>query len=166
MTGEPFVDAGMRELYVTGTMHNRVRMIVGSYLTKHLRLDWRIGKKWFEECLIDWDPAANAMVWQWIAGCGPDAAPYFRVFNPATQAEKFDKSQEYRGRFLNNWLLHSEPEAQMYFQAVPKSWGISKEDAYPEQMIELSVGRQHALSAYSRLREKRDQGLADGTNIV
>ena len=79
-TGQSFVDAGMRELYVTGTMHNRLRMIVGSYLTKNLQTDWRVGLKWFEDCLIDWDPASNAMGWQWIAGCGPDAAPYFRIF--------------------------------------------------------------------------------------
>ncbi len=90
MTGEPFVDAAMRQMYVTGRMHNRARMIAASYLTKHLLTDWRVGLRWFADCLTDWDPAANAMGWQWVAGSGPDAAPYFRVFNPATQAEKFD----------------------------------------------------------------------------
>jgi deoxyribodipyrimidine photo-lyase len=83
MTGEPFVDAAMREMYVTGTMHNRARMIAASYLTKHLLTHWRVGLDWFADCLTDWDPAANAMGWQWVAGSGPDAAPYFRVFNPA-----------------------------------------------------------------------------------
>ena len=91
MTGEPFVDAAMREMYVTGTMHNRARMIAGSYLTKHLLTHWKVGLDWFADCLTDWDPAANAMGWQWVAGSGPDAAPYFRVFNPAGQAEKFDR---------------------------------------------------------------------------
>lgn len=90
LTGEPFVDAAMREMYVTGTMHNRARMIAASYLTKHLMTDWRVGLDWFADCLTDWDPAANAMGWQWVAGSGPDAAPYFRIFNPAGQAEKFD----------------------------------------------------------------------------
>ncbi|MDO9524705.1 MAG: deoxyribodipyrimidine photo-lyase, partial [Gemmobacter sp.] len=100
MTGCQFVDAGMRQLYVTGTMHNRARMIVASYLTKHLLTDWRVGRDWFAECLIDWDPAANAMGWQWAAGSGPDAAPYFRVFNPDTQAAKFDPKATYRHRFI------------------------------------------------------------------
>ena len=80
----------MREMYVTGRMHNRARMIVASYLTKHMLTHWRIGQRWFEDCLTDWDPARNAMGWQWVAGSGPDATPYFRVFNPDTQAEKFD----------------------------------------------------------------------------
>ncbi|MGB3278629.1 MAG: deoxyribodipyrimidine photo-lyase, partial [Pseudorhodobacter sp.] len=100
MTGEPFVDAAMREMYVTGTMHNRARMIVASYLTKHLLTDWRIGQRWFAECLTDWDPASNAMGWQWAAGTGPDASPFFRVFNPLTQAEKFDPKAEYRRRYI------------------------------------------------------------------
>ena len=90
MTGEPMVDAGMREMFVTGTMHNRVRMLAASYLTKHLLTDWRVGLAWFEDCLIDWDPASNALNWQWVAGSGPDAAPFFRVFSPARQAERFD----------------------------------------------------------------------------
>ena len=89
-TGVQFVDAALREMYVTGTMHNRGRMIVASYLTKHLMTHWKVGLDWFADCLVDWDPAANAMGWQWAAGSGPDAAPYFRVFNPETQAAKFD----------------------------------------------------------------------------
>ena len=84
-TGIPFVDAALREMYVTGRMHNRARMIVASYLTKHLMCHWRIGQQWFEDCLTDWDPASNALGWQWTAGSGPDATPYFRVFNPITQ---------------------------------------------------------------------------------
>ena len=90
MTGERFVDAAMREMYVTGTMHNRARMIAASYLTKHLLTHWKVGLDWFADCLTDWDPAANAMGWQWVAGCGPDAAPYFRVFTPDGPAERID----------------------------------------------------------------------------
>ena len=95
-TGIPFVDAAMREMYVTGRMHNRARMVVASYLTKHMLTHWKIGMKWFEDCLTDWDPASNSMGWQWVAGCGPDAAPYFRVFNPDTQLEKFDPDGRYK----------------------------------------------------------------------
>lgn len=150
MTGEPMVDAAMREIYVTGTMHNRLRMIVGSHLTKHLLTDWKIGMKWFEETLIDWDVAANAMGWQWIAGCGPDAAPYFRVFNPETQGEKFDGEGRYRGVYLNGWKDqdgHSRTED--FFKAVPKSWGLSERDPRPNRIVGLKEGRERALVAYS-----------------
>ena len=99
-TGIEVVDAAMRELYVTGRMHNRARMLVASFLTKHLLVDWRLGRDWFADCLVDWDPAANAMGWQWVAGSGPDAAPYFRIFNPDTQAQKFDPNAGYRKMWL------------------------------------------------------------------
>ncbi|MFN4081941.1 MAG: cryptochrome/photolyase family protein, partial [Saprospiraceae bacterium] len=95
MTGYPIVDAGMRELGATGFMHNRVRMITASFLSKHLLLDWRLGEAWFAEKLLDFDLASNSGGWQWAAGCGTDAAPYFRIFNPAEQAKKFDKNLEY-----------------------------------------------------------------------
>jgi len=151
-TGVRFVDAAMREMYVTGVMHNRARMIVASFLTKHLLTDWRIGRAWFEDCLIDWDPAANAMGWQWVAGCGPDAAPYFRVFNPDGQAEKFDAD----GAYLRAWIAEGEAEpsetALSYFAAVPKSWGLSHQDRYPEPIIGLKEGRVRALAAYARLK--------------
>lgn len=148
MTGEPFVDAAMREMYVTGTMHNRGRMIVASYLTKHLMTDWRVGLKWFEDCLIDWDPAANAMGWQWAAGSGPDAAPYFRVFNPATQAEKFDPGRRYREGFIAELSRRPGPLALSYFDAVPKSWGLLPGSPYMTPMVDLSEGRARALAAY------------------
>jgi deoxyribodipyrimidine photo-lyase len=148
MTGEPFVDAGMREMYVTGTMHNRVRMIVGSYLTKHLLTHWKLGLDWFADCLTDWDPAANAMGWQWVAGSGPDAAPYFRVFNPAGQAEKFDADGRYRRRFILELSKDPGPEALAYFDAVPRSWGLAPGRAYPKPVIELAEGRALALAAY------------------
>lgn len=152
MTGEPLVDAGMRELYVTGTMHNRMRMVAGSYLTKHLLTDWRIGRDWFADCLVDWDPASNAMGWQWVAGCGPDAAPYFRVFNPQTQAEKFDADGTYRRRFLLGWNGSSHADANAFFAAVPRRWQLSARSALPDRRIGLSEGRDAALTAYRKFR--------------
>ena len=148
MTGEPFVDAAMREMYVTGTMHNRARMIAASYLTKHLLTDWRVGLAWFADCLTDWDPASNAMGWQWVAGSGPDAAPYFRIFNPATQAEKFDPDQVYVHRFVAELSRRPGPEALSYFEAVPRSWGLSASGQYPEPVVSLAAGRDRALEAY------------------
>ncbi|MEN9850768.1 MAG: hypothetical protein RL128_931 [Pseudomonadota bacterium] len=147
MTGEPFVDAAMREMYVTGRMHNRARMIVASYLTKHLLTDWRVGLKWFADCLTDWDPAANAMGWQWVAGCGPDAAPYFRIFNPAGQAEKFDTDQTYRRRWISELTRQPGPEAQSYFAAVPRTWQLDPARRYPLPRIDLAEGRTRALAA-------------------
>ena len=149
MTGEPFVDAAMREMYVTGRMHNRARMIVGSYLTKHLMTDWRVGLDWFADCLTDWDPAANAMGWQWVAGCGPDAAPYFRVFNPSGQADKFDADQTYRRRFIAEMTKAPGPEAMAFYQAAPRSWGLDAKRPYPSPVIDLAEGRLRALAAYA-----------------
>ena len=148
-TGIALVDAAMREMYTTGTMQNRGRMIVGSYLTKHLMTHWKIGMEWFEDCLIDWDPASNAMGWQWIAGCGPDAAPYFRVFNPDTQAEKFDKNREYRARYLAEPYANADTPAFEFFEAIPRNWKMEPRDDYPEPIVALDVGRKRALEAYS-----------------
>jgi len=125
-TGYPIVDAGMRELNATGHMHNRVRMITASFLTKHLMIDWRWGEAYFAEKLLDYDLASNNGGWQWAAGCGTDAAPYFRVFNPYTQREKFDKNWEY----VKRWV----PE-----------YGTDK---YPEAMVEHKFARQRALDTY------------------
>ena len=163
-TGEPVIDAAMRELYVTGRMHNRARMLVASYLTKHLLVDWRVGAEWFRDCLVDYDPASNAMGWQWAAGSGPDAAPFFRIFNPRAQAEKHDPS----GAYLSAWLpdatgcfssglpLETEdPLGRLFFEACPRSWGLSKDHPYPEEpLVDLKAGRQRALDAYDSL--KRD----------
>ncbi len=147
-TGMRFVDAAMREMYVTGTMHNRARMIVASYLTKHLMTHWRIGQRWFEDCLADWDPASNAMGWQWTAGSGPDAAPYFRVFNPMSQLEKFDPD----GAYVRQWIAEGEPrphkDAQSYFEAVPRSWGLRPDARYPAPVVSAEDGRRRALAAY------------------
>lgn len=149
MTGEPFVDAAMREMYVTGTMHNRARMIAASYLTKHLMTHWNVGLDWFADCLTDWDPASNAMGWQWVAGSGPDAAPYFRVFNPAGQAEKFDPDRAYVHRFVAELALHPGRAALDYFKTVPRSWGLDPARPYPAPVVELAEGRERALAAFT-----------------
>ena len=146
-TGVPIVDAGMRELYATGRMHNRVRMIAGSYLTKHLLTDWRVGLDWFARCLTDWDAASNAMNWQWVAGCGPDASPFFRIFNPETQAEKFDAKSRYR----DHWMRPDAPGAREFGAAIPRSWDIDlTKRALPR--ISLPEGRARALSAYEEMK--------------
>jgi deoxyribodipyrimidine photo-lyase len=154
LTGEPMVDAGLREMYVTGTMHNRVRMLAASYLTKHLMTDWRVGLAWFAECLVDWDPASNALGWQWTAGSGPDAAPFFRIFSPSRQAERFDPDGTYRHRFVAGLRPGpAHPEALAYFQAVPRSWGLAPADPYPQApLIEPVAGRRRAHAANEPLR--------------
>ena len=147
-TGIPFVDAAMRQMYVTGRMHNRARMIVASYLTKHLMTHWRVGQAWFDEHLTDWDIASNAMGWQWAAGSGPDASPYFRIFNPETQLEKFDK----KGNYVRAWIVEGQEEptetAQSYFDAIPRSWELRPGAEYPEPVVGLREGRARALDAY------------------
>ncbi len=152
-TGVPFVDAAMRELYVTGRMHNRARMIVASYLTKHLMTHWRIGQAWFEECLIDWDPASNAMGWQWTAGSGPDAAPYFRVFNPVTQREKFDPDAAYVDRWIAEGQEQPHDDALAFFEACPRHWGMDPQDRYPMPIVSLDGGRKRALTAYKARKD-------------
>lgn len=152
MTGEPFVDAAMREMYVTGRMHNRARMIAASYLTKHLLTDWRVGQAWFAECLTDWDPASNAMGWQWVAGSGPDAAPYFRIFNPALQAEKFDPDGTYRARWIAEGQRQACADALAYFEAIPEHWGYRPTAIYPKPRISLPEGRARALEALAHAK--------------
>ncbi|MEL6449924.1 MAG: deoxyribodipyrimidine photo-lyase [Pseudomonadota bacterium] len=147
-TGIRFVDAAMREMYVTGRMHNRGRMIVASYLCKHLLTHWRIGQAWFDDCLIDWDPASNAMGWQWSAGSGPDATPYFRVFNPVTQLDKFDKNRDYVTRWIAEGRSNPHNDALSYFDAIPQHWGMSPDDTYPDPIVAADEGRKIALSAY------------------
>lgn len=144
-TGVPMADAGMRELFATGRMHNRVRMIAASFLVKHLMTDWRVGLNWFARCLTDWDAASNAMNWQWVAGCGPDASPFFRVFNPDTQAAKFDRQRRYR----DAWLDSKAPGARDFAAAAPRSWVL---DPDPAPLVDLDRGRQRALDAYAAFR--------------
>jgi deoxyribodipyrimidine photo-lyase len=147
-TGLEFIDAAMRELYVTGTMHNRGRMIVASYLTKHLMTHWRLGQAWFEDCLIDWDPASNAMGWQWAAGSGPDAAPYFRVFNPESQIEKFDADRRYRHTWIAEGQQAPPATALKFYAASPMSWNLSPKTPYPQPIVTAKEGREIALSYY------------------
>ncbi|MBX2855862.1 MAG: DNA photolyase family protein [Rhodobacteraceae bacterium] len=160
-TGVPVIDAAMRELYVTGTMHNRARMLVASYLTKNLLTHWRVGEAWFRDCLVDWDPASNAMGWQWAAGSGPDAAPYFRIFNPETQAAKFDPDGSYvrcwlpeargAGSLLGQADAANPPRGLDFFDACPRIWDLSPDDPYPEPAHGLAEGRARALDAYASL---------------
>lgn len=150
LTGIDMVDAGMRELFAMGRMHNRVRMIVASYLIKHMLTDWRVGLRWFDDTLVDWDPASNAMNWQWVAGSGPDAAPYFRVFNPDTQAEKFDPHGDYR-----RYWLTGEGDA-LFRAAIPRSWDIPR--TRPAPVVPLNAGREAALAAYHAARSGRAAG--------
>jgi len=154
-TGIPIVDAGMRELWHTGYMHNRVRMIVGSFLVKNLLIDWREGEAWFWDCLADADGANNSAGWQWVAGSGADAAPYFRVFNPVLQGEKFDKQGEYVRTWcpelskLPNKLIHKPWEAG---SAELKQAGIALGDQYPEPIVDLKASRQRALDAFAEIK--------------
>ncbi|WFE73274.1 deoxyribodipyrimidine photo-lyase [Roseinatronobacter sp. S2] len=149
-TGIDVVDAAMREMYVTGRMHNRARMLVASYLTKHMLVHWRVGQDWFAHCLVDWDPAANAMGWQWVAGSGPDAAPYFRIFNPDTQAQKFDPKARYRRAWLAE-LSNAPPDTALsFFDACPRAWGLSAQDKRPGPVVDLAQGRKRALDAYEK----------------
>lgn len=154
-TGYPIVDAGMRELWQTGYMHNRVRMIVGSFLVKNLLLDWRHGERWFWDCLVDADLANNSASWQWIAGCGADAAPYFRIFNPVGQGEKFDATGEYTRRFVPE--LAQLPDRYLFKPweapaAVLKQAGITLGTTYPTPMVDISDSRNAALQAFSSLK--------------
>ncbi|MCV2892217.1 DNA photolyase family protein [Lentibacter sp. XHP0401] len=148
-TGIDFVDAAMRELWVTGKMHNRARMVVASYLTKHMMVHWRVGEQWFADQLIDYDPANNAMGWQWVAGSGPDAAPYFRVFNPDTQLEKFDPKRAYFSRWVAEGQVEPPQTALDFFDAIPKQAQLSSQDTRPKPIVRLKEGRERALAAYS-----------------
>lgn len=150
-TGVPIVDAGMRELWETGWMHNRVRMVVGSWLCKHMRMHWREGARWFWDTLVDADLANNSLGWQWIGGTGADASPYFRVFNPVTQAQKFDPDGEYIARWLPELAPLPAPariapwtEPALLKRIAPR---------YPMRpLVDLAAGRQAALDAYAQTR--------------
>lgn len=154
-TGYPIIDAGMRELWQTGYMHNRIRMITGSFLVKNLLLHWQHGARWFWDCLVDADLANNSASWQWVAGCGADAAPYFRIFNPITQGKKFDPTGEYTRRFVPE--LARLPDQYLFCPweapaAVLKEAGITLGTTYPEPIVPLQFSRQRALDAFASLR--------------
>lgn len=154
-TGIPLVDAGMRELWRTGWMHNRVRMVVASFLIKHLLQDWREGEAWFWDTLVDADPANNAASWQWVAGSGADASPYFRIFNPVTQSENHDP----KGAYIRHWVpelaglsdrdIHQPWKASA---AALREAGIRIGETYPAPIIDLAFGRQRALDAFAAIR--------------
>jgi len=146
-TGYPIVDAGMRELWATGWMHNRVRMIAASFLTKDLLIDWRQGERWFWDTLVDADLANNATGWQWVAGCGADAAPYFRVFNPVLQGEKFDPDGEY----VRHWI----PElAHLPNDAIHRPWTAAVPGGtYPRPVVEHGAARDRALAAFQTIKK-------------
>jgi len=129
-------------------MHNRGRMIVASYLTKHLLTHWKVGQTWFDECLTDWDPASNAMGWQWAAGSGPDASPYFRVFNPVTQLDKFDRERSYVRAWIAEGQRNPPDTALSFFKAIPESWALTPDAIYPQPIVDAATGRQRALDAY------------------
>jgi deoxyribodipyrimidine photo-lyase len=155
-TGYPIVDAGMRELWHTGVMHNRVRMVVASFLVKHLLIDWREGEKWFWDTLVDADAGSNPANWQWVAGSGADAAPYFRVFNPILQGEKFDPD----GAYVRRWVpeLGSLPNSMIHqpWSAAPlelASAGVELGKTYPRPIIDHRDGRERALAAYAKVRK-------------
>ena len=155
LTGYPIVDAGMRELWATGFMHNRVRMIVGSFLIKDLLIDWREGEAWFWDCLVDADEAQNAANWQWVAGSGADASPWFRIFNPVAQGEKFDPD----GVYVRRWV----PElARLPSDVVHQPWtasearlaaaGVTLGKTYPRPIVDHARARQRALDAYAAVK--------------
>jgi len=153
-TGYPIVDAGMRQLWQTGWMHNRVRMIVASFLVKDLRISWQTGQEWFWDTLVDADLAQNAMNWQWVAGCGADAAPYFRIFNPVLQGRKFDPDGSYVRQYVPElanmparWI-HAPWEAPA---EVWKGCGLRRGVDYPLPVVDHSAARKGALEAYSRM---------------
>jgi deoxyribodipyrimidine photo-lyase len=155
-TGIPIVDAGMRELWQTGYMHNRVRMIVGSFLVKNLRIHWHHGERWFWDTLVDADLSNNSASWQWIAGCGADAAPYFRIFNPVTQGQKYDPDGEYVRQYipeissLSNRYLFNPWEAP---ELILKEAGIELGSTYPHPIVDLKQSREAALMAFQSLKK-------------
>lgn len=156
-TGYPIVDSGMRQLWHTGFMHNRVRMVVASFLVKHLLIDWREGEKWFWDTLVDADAGSNPANWQWVAGSGADAAPYFRVFNPVLQGQKFDPDGSYVRRWvpelaeLPKKLIHQPWEAAPLELA---SAGVTLGKTYPQPIVDHRKGRERALKAYEKVRAR------------
>ena len=154
ITGYPIVDAGMRELWHTGWMHNRVRMIVGSFLVKDLLISWQDGAKWFFDTLLDADKASNSASWQWVAGCGIDASPYFRIFNPTLQSQKFDPE----GIYIKKWIPELAQLPSLYIHEphkaplnILKSAGITIGGTYPKPIVDHGLARNRALAALKRL---------------
>lgn len=155
MTGFPIIDAGMRQLWQTGYMHNRLRMITASFLVKNLRIDWRLGQSWFWNCLFDADLANNSAGWQWVAGCGADAAPFFRIFNPILQSKKFDPRGVYIKQFVPELAglpvkyLHCPWDAPSH---ILENAGVEIGINYPNRIVDLSNTRNKALSLYKAIK--------------
>jgi deoxyribodipyrimidine photo-lyase len=144
-TGIPIIDAGMRQLWQSGWMHNRVRMIVASFLTKNLRYPWQLGARWFWDTLVDADLGNNTQGWQWSAGCGADAAPYFRIFNPVAQGERFDPA----GDYVRRWV----PELRALGpKRIHQPWTMGGVRAYPPPIVDLKQSREAALAAFQQLK--------------
>ncbi len=153
LTGYPIVDAGMRELYQTGWMHNRVRMIVASFLVKHLRINWQEGEKYFRNNLLDFNEANNVAGWQWVSGCGADAAPYFRIFNPILQGEKFDSE----GTYVKKWVpeLSNLPKEALHkpWELEEKIEGFELGENYPLPIVDHKEARNSALNAFQKIKK-------------
>lgn len=154
-TGYPIVDAGMRQLWTTGWMHNRIRMVVASFLVKHLLIPWQHGAEWFWDTLVDADLASNTLGWQWTAGCGADAAPYFRVFNPMQQGERFDAD----GAYVRRWVPEIAGLPDKYVHAPWTAPATVLADAkvvlgktYPRPIVDHAEARKGALAAYGAMR--------------
>jgi deoxyribodipyrimidine photo-lyase len=157
-TGYPAVDAGMRQLAATGWMHNRARMICASFLVKHLLVDWRAGERHFAHLLIDHDPAQDAGNWQWVAGTGPDAAPFFRIFNPVAQGRRFDPEGTFVRRWVPELRLLSDRWIHAPWEAPPAELaaaGVTLDVDYPRPIVEHAFARHRALAAHARCRERR-----------
>jgi deoxyribodipyrimidine photo-lyase len=156
-TGYPFVDAGMRELWHTGWMHNRVRMVVASFLVKHLLMHWMHGAEWFWDTLVDADLANNTLGWQWAGGCGADAAPYFRIFNPVTQGEKFDGAGDYIRRWVPELAKVPSEHLHAPWEAPPLALaaaGVTLGETYPRPIVDHVAARADALAALSAISAK------------
>ncbi|RYG16886.1 MAG: deoxyribodipyrimidine photo-lyase, partial [Caulobacteraceae bacterium] len=158
-TGYPLVDAGMRQLWTTGWMHNRVRMVVASFLVKHLLIDWREGEAWFWDTLVDADLASNVQNWQWVAGSGADASPYFRIFNPIAQGEKFDA----KGGYVRRWVPELRALPDRWLQApwtapaeVLRDAGVRLGKDYPHPILDHGQARARALDALKTVSGRGD----------
>ena len=154
LTGYPIVDAGMRQLWQEGYIHNRIRMVVGSFLVKNLLIHWSYGAKWFWDCLVDADLASNSASWQWVAGYGVDAAPYFRIFNPVKQGVKFDAQGLYTKKYIPE--LKDLPDKYLFSpweapKNILKDAGIELGYNYPLPVVDLQESRNKALEAYSSI---------------
>ena len=152
-TGIPLVDAAMKQIYEKGWMHNRLRMVVGSFLVKNLLLNWTLGERYFQETLLDYDEASNAAGWQWIAGCGADASPYFRVFNPILQSERFDPQAKFILQYLPQLQTLQKPSSIFQPHLQEQAFqSLINQSLYYEPIVDLKDSRNRALEAYQKIK--------------